>query len=43
MTRAFRASITLKPAEDRFRQGWQEALGGEAQPVSDIWKDINAG
>jgi hypothetical protein len=43
MTRAFRASITLKPAEESFRQGWQEALGGETQPVSELWKDIDAG
>ena len=27
--RAFRESITLKPAEESFRQGWQEALRGE--------------
>jgi hypothetical protein len=43
MTRAFRASITLKPAEESFRQGWQEALGGEMQPVSELWKDIDVG
>ena len=43
MTRAFRASIRLKPAEESFRQGWQGALGGETQPVSERWKDIDAG
>ena len=43
MTRAFRASIRLKPAEENFRQGWREALGGETQPVSEFWKDTDAG
>jgi hypothetical protein len=41
--RAFRESITLKPAEKSFRQGWQEALRGETRPVSELWKDIDAG
>jgi hypothetical protein len=43
MMRAFRESITLKPAEESFRQGWQEALRGETRPVSELWEDINAG
>jgi hypothetical protein len=38
-----RESITLKPAEESFRQGWQEALRGETRPVSDLWEDIDAG
>jgi hypothetical protein len=41
--RAFRQSITLRPAEESFRQGWQEALRGETRPVSELWKDIDAG
>jgi len=41
--RAFRGSITLKPAAESFRQGWQEALHGETRPVSELWKDIDAG
>jgi hypothetical protein len=41
--RAFRESITLKPAQESFRQGWQEAMRGETQPVSELWKDIDAG
>jgi hypothetical protein len=28
---------TLKSAEDSFRQGWQEAQGGETRPVSELW------
>jgi hypothetical protein len=43
MMRALRESITLKPAEESFRQGWQEALRGETRPVSDLWEDIDAG
>jgi len=41
--RAFSESITLKPAEESFRQGWREALRGETRPVSELWKDIDAG
>ncbi len=36
MMRAFRESITLKTAEESFRQGWQEALRGETRPVSQL-------
>jgi hypothetical protein len=43
MMRAFRESITLKPAEESLRQGWQEALRGETRPVSELWEDIDAG
>jgi hypothetical protein len=41
--RAFKESITLKPAVESFRQGWQEALHGETRPVSELWEDIDAG
>jgi hypothetical protein len=40
--RLFRESITLKPAEASFRQGWKEALAGEAMPVSGLWESIDA-
>ena len=43
MMRAFRESITLKPAVESFRQGWQEALQGETRPVSELWADIDVG
>jgi len=43
MMRAFRESITLKPAAESFRQGWQEALRGETRPVSELWADLDAG
>ena len=39
MLRAFRESVTLKPAEESFRQGWQEALRGETRPVAYLWND----
>ncbi len=35
-----RGRITLKPAEESFRQGWQEALRGKTRPVSELWEDI---
>ncbi len=41
--RAYKESITLKPAAESFRQGWQEALRGETRPVSELWEDIDAG
>jgi hypothetical protein len=43
MLRAFRESITLKPAAESFQRGWQEALCGETQPVSELWEGLDAG
>ncbi len=40
--RLFRQSITLKPAADSFRQGWQEAINDETMPISDLWVGIDA-
>ena len=42
MIQVFRESILLKPAEESFRQGWQEALRGETNPVSELWETIDA-
>lgn len=42
MIHLFRQSITLKPAEESFRQGWQEALQGEALPIAELWTGIEA-
>lgn len=39
--RAYRQSVTLKSAEDSFRQGWREVLAGETKPLSDLWKGID--
>src|SRR5438093_1382900 len=33
----FRSSIPKPPAADSFRQGWEEAQGGEALPVERLW------
>jgi hypothetical protein len=41
LMRAFRESVTLKPAADSFRQGWQEAQRGETSPVETLWDDID--
>ncbi len=38
----FRESLTLKPAENSFKQGWREALRGETKPVSELWEGIDA-
>lgn len=37
-----RQSIAPKPAEESFRQGWQEALRGETLPISELWTGIEA-
>ena len=42
IVRLFRESVTLKPAEDSFRQGWKESMAGETLPVSELWKGIDA-
>lgn len=42
LIRLFRESVTLKPAEASFRQGWEEALTGQTQPISKLWDDIDA-
>ena len=40
--RLFRESVTLKPAEASFRQGWAEARSGETRPLSELWEGIDA-
>lgn len=41
MIHLFRRSITLKSAEESYRQGWQEALRGEVLPVAELWAGID--
>jgi len=41
LIRLFRESVTLKSAEDSFRQGWSEAMAGETMPVEELWVDLN--
>lgn len=42
IVRLYRESVTLKPAEESFRQGWSEVKRGEMSPVSELWTDIDA-
>ena len=42
IVRLFRDSVTLKPAADSFRQGWQETLADQTKPVSELWDGIKA-
>jgi hypothetical protein len=37
IVRLFRQSITLKPAVESFRQGWQEVIKGEILPIETLW------
>ena len=41
MIRLFRQSVVLKPADESFRQGWQEALKGETMPISELWNNLD--
>jgi hypothetical protein len=40
--RLFRESVTLKPADLSFKQGWEEAISGETMPLENLWDGINA-
>lgn len=40
--RLYRESVMLKPAEESFRQGWQEAMTGNTIPVAQLWEGIDA-
>ena len=42
LIRVYRQSIPLKPAIESFRQGWQEALNGDALPIESLWSDLEA-
>jgi len=42
IVRLFRESVSLKNAEESFRQGWKEALEGETYPISELWDGIDA-
>ena len=41
LVRLFRESVTLKPAETSFRQGWQEASTKETLPISQLREEIH--
>jgi hypothetical protein len=40
IVRTFRESITIKPAEKSFQQGWKEAMAGETIPIEELWTGI---
>jgi len=40
IVRNFRESISLKPAENSFQQGWEEAMNGETMPIDELWTGI---
>ncbi|MBK8987255.1 MAG: hypothetical protein IPM39_14450 [Chloroflexi bacterium] len=42
IVRSYRQSVSLNPADESFRQGWQEALAGETMPLDDLWAGIDA-
>lgn len=42
MIRLFRESVTLKPADESFLQGWKEAINNEVLPIEHLWDGINA-
>jgi hypothetical protein len=39
---AFRESVSLAPAEESFRRGWEEARRGEVRPAAELWEGIDA-
>jgi hypothetical protein len=42
MVRLFRQSVAIKPADESFRQGWQEALKNETMPISELWNNLDS-
>ena len=42
IVRLFRESVTFRPAEESFREGWKEALSGENPPLTRLWEGIDA-
>lgn len=37
---AFRESVSLKKADESFRQGWKEVMKGNVKSIDDLWDDI---
>jgi len=42
MIRLFRETVTLKPADESFVQGWKEAMNNELLPIDQLWEGIHA-
>ncbi len=41
IVKSYRQSLQLMPAEDSFKQGWQEAKQGEISPLAELWRDMD--
>jgi hypothetical protein len=41
-TKLSNENIVLKPAKECFRQGWQDVMTGNIQPISELWEGIDA-
>ncbi len=37
IVRLFRQSISLKPADEFFRDGWKETIEGKTMPIDELW------
>ena len=42
IVRLYRDSVALRPAEECFREGWQDGLHGNTIPLSELWDGIDA-
>ena len=41
IVRSYRQSVSLNPANESFRQAWQEAMQGEIFPIEELWEGID--
>jgi len=41
MIRAYRDSVSLRPAAESFRRGWHEAQAGQTIPIKRLWGGID--
>ena len=41
-TKLSNENIVLKPAKECFRQGWQDVMTGNIQPIPELWEGIDA-
>lgn len=41
IVQSYRESVTLKPADESFRQGFSEVLKGETKSLSELWTDLD--
>ena len=38
---SFRESVSLKSAEESFKQGWHETMTGQTHPVDTLWDVVD--